>query len=57
MAGTAIGVTTFVLGREQDGHREIRTFENGQAYDLSIDLVQAYTANDTEFPYTAQNDR
>lgn len=53
MSGTAVGVTSFVLGREQDGHREIRTFEDGQAYDLSIDLVQSYTADDTQFPYTA----
>lgn len=53
MAGTAVGETTFVLGREQDGHRETRIFEDGQAYDLSIDLVQAYTANDSTFPYPA----
>lgn len=53
MSGTAVGETTFVLGREQDSHRETRTFEDGQAYDLDIGLVQAYTADDTEFPYVA----
>lgn len=53
MAGTAVGNTTFVLGREQDSHRETITFTDGQAYDLSIDLVEAYTANNTTFPYPA----
>jgi hypothetical protein len=53
--GTAVGVTTFVLGRDQDGNLENRTFENGQEYDagLTPSLIQAYTANDTTFPYPA----
>ena len=53
MSGTAVGVTSFVLGREQDSNREVRTFENGQAYDLDVSQIQAYTANDTTFPYPA----
>lgn len=51
MSGIASGVTTFVLGREEDGNRETRTFEDGQAYDLDFEDVQAYSADDTEFPY------
>lgn len=53
--GTAVGMTTFVLGREQDGNRETYTFENGQTYDTSLTqaMVQAYTANSTTFPYPA----
>ena len=53
MSGTASGVTTFVLGRYQDGNLETRTFEDGQAYDLDASLIQAYTANDATFPYPA----
>lgn len=53
--GTAVGVTSFVLGRDQDQNLEVLTFENGQTYDdgLTVDLIQAYTANDTTFPYPA----
>ena len=51
MAGTAKGVTSFVLGREEDGNREVVTFENGQAYSLDFEDVQAYSADATEFPY------
>jgi hypothetical protein len=53
MAGTASGVTTFVLGREADGNRETRTFTNGQQYDLDFSLVKAYSADETEFPIIA----
>ena len=53
MSETAVGNTTFVLGRDQDSNLETRTFTNGQSYDLSIDLVQAYTTDDTTFPYPA----
>lgn len=53
--GTAVGVTTFVLGRDQDGNLETYTFEDGQEYDTSLTqaMVQAYTANDATFPYPA----
>lgn len=51
MAGTASGITTFVLGREQDGNRETRTFTDGQPYELDFEDVQAYSADETEFPY------
>jgi hypothetical protein len=51
MAGTSVGVTTFVLGREADGNRETRTFTNGQESELDFSLAQASTADDTEFPY------
>ena len=50
---TAVGVTTFVLGRDQDKNLETRTYKNGQTYDLSVSLIQAYTANDATFPYPA----
>ena len=53
MSGTAVGTTTFVLGRNQDGHRETRIFEDGQAYVLDIEDVQAYSADDSTFPYPA----
>jgi len=53
MSGTAVGVTSFVLGRDQDGNLENRTFTDGQAYDQDVDQIQAYTANDTTFPYPA----
>lgn len=50
MSGTASGVTTFVLGLEADGNREIRVFVDGETYDLDADLITAYTADATEFP-------
>lgn len=55
VTGTAVGMTTFVLGRTQDGNRETYTFENGQEYDTSLTqaMVQAYTANNATFPYPA----
>lgn len=53
MAGTTVGVTSFVLGREADGNREMYTFENGQAYDLDFEDVKAYSTDETEFPILA----
>ena len=53
MAGIASGVTSFVLGREEDGNREMYVFENGQAYDLDFEDVKAYSTDDTEFPILA----
>lgn len=55
VTGTAVGVTSFVLGREQDANREVRTFEDGQEYDTSLtqDMVQGYTADAATFPYPA----
>lgn len=53
MAGTTVGVTAFVLGREEDGNREMYVFENGQAYDLDYEDVKAYSTDDTEFPVLA----
>jgi hypothetical protein len=50
MAGTASGVTSFVLGREADGNREMRTFIDGETYDLDADLITAYSADSSEFP-------
>ena len=50
MSGTASGITSFVLGREVDGNREMRTFEDGDTYDLDADLITAYSADATEFP-------
>ena len=50
MAGTASGVTSFVLGLEADGNREMRTFIDGETYDLDADLITAYSADATEFP-------
>jgi len=51
--GTAVGTTSFVLGREQDGNREVLTFEDGQEYgDLPISAIVAYTSPLTQFPYT-----
>ena len=53
--GTAVGNTTFVLGRDQDENLETRTFTNGQTYDasLTMDLVEVYTADNGTFPYPA----
>jgi hypothetical protein len=53
MPGTAVGVTSFVLGRDADGNREMVTFKNGQAYDLDFEDVKAYSADETEFPVLA----
>jgi len=53
MSGTAVGRTAFVLGREQDANREVRSFADGEEYDLDIEDVQAYTADDATFPYPA----
>lgn len=53
--GTAVGNTSFVLGREQDSNREVLTFKDGQTYDTSLpqSSVQGYTADATTFPYPA----
>lgn len=50
MAGVASGVTAFVLGREEDGNREMYVFKDGQSYDLDFEDVAAYSADETEFP-------
>jgi hypothetical protein len=49
--GISSGVTTFVLGREEDGNRETRTFTNGQPYELDFSLAKPYSADETIFPY------
>lgn len=54
MAGTASGVTSFVLGREEDGNREVITYTDGQSYDLDASLIKAYSADETEFPYPTE---
>ena len=53
MAGTAVGITSFVLGREVDGNREMYVFEDSQAYDLDFEDAQAYSSDETEFPVLA----
>lgn len=50
MSGTTSGVTSFVMGRETDGNREMRTFKTAQAYDLDFADVKSYSTDDTEFP-------
>lgn len=52
MAGTSSGITSFVLGREEDGNREVRTFTDGQSYDLDYEDVEAYSSDLTQFPYS-----
>lgn len=54
MSGTASGVTTFVLGREAEGNREVHVFEDGQAYEFDYDLAQDYTSADATFPYVSE---
>lgn len=49
--GTAVGTTNFVLGREKDGNREVRTFLHGETYDLDQSAQVAYTVQTTRFPY------
>jgi len=49
----ASGVTGFVLGKEDDGNRELRVFEDGQEYDLDPTTITAYTAAESSFPYSA----
>lgn len=48
---TASGITSFVLGREQDGNREVLTFENGATYDVAFAAKVAYSVATTRFPY------
>jgi hypothetical protein len=50
---TTSGVTSFVLGKEADGNREMRTFKSGQEYDLDPATITAYTAANSRFPYVA----
>jgi len=51
--GISSGTTSFVLGREEDGNREVITFEHDQDYgDLPITAIVAYTSPLTQFPYT-----
>lgn len=52
MAGIAVATTTFVLGREVDGNREIRTFLTGQEYDLDYAYALDYSDDNTQFPYS-----
>ncbi len=54
MAGTSVGITTFVLGKENEGNRQTATFTNGQSYDLDFSDAQAYSSGETSFPYVAE---
>lgn len=53
MSNTAVGNTTFVLGKNADGNKESRTYEDGQEYDLPISLLKGYTTNEATFPHPA----
>lgn len=54
MSGIASGVTSFVLGRDEDANREMYTFEDGQAYEFDASLIKTYSADEeTEFPVIA----
>lgn len=50
--GTAVGTTVFVLGKEEEGNREVLVFQDGQDYgDLPITAIKPYTDQTTKFPY------
>jgi len=49
---TAVGPTTFVLGQESRGNREIRTYGNGDLYSVDASTNTAYSQQTTRFPYT-----
>jgi len=49
--GVAVGTTNFVLGKEGQGNREVRTYMNGESYSLDIAAITAYTVQTTKFPY------
>jgi len=51
MAGTAVGRTVFILGKEAHGNRQAIIVENGYAYDLDIADVIVYTNQTARFPY------
>jgi hypothetical protein len=45
--------TIFVLGREQDGNREVDVVESGDTYDFDSNTISTYTAGNASFPYVA----
>lgn len=52
-AGTGVGNSAFVIGRHEDGNREMRVYPDGDLYDLSVETFTAYTAGNSSFPYQA----
>jgi len=53
-AHSAADYTSFVLGSEADGNRELRVFKDGDSYDLDAeDIVNSYSADEATFPYPA----
>ena len=53
MSGTANGREVFVLGREQDGNREVIIVEDGVEYAMDADTIVTYSDNTAEFPAVA----
>lgn len=56
MAGTAVGRTVFVLGKQAHGNRQVVVVEDGQEYGFEYatisNIINAYTnAPVTRFPY------
>lgn len=54
MSNTASGLTHFVLGREEDGNREVINVSDGEEYFVDYEYTAYdYSSGLTEFPYTA----
>ena len=44
--------TSFLVGSEADGNRELHVFKDGQSYDMDADdIVNDYSADSVSFPY------
>ena len=51
MAGTAVGRTVFVLGKEIHGNRQVVIVNDGEEYAFDH-AATAYTDQTARFPYT-----
>lgn len=52
MAGTAVGRTVFVLGKELHGNRQVLVVNDGEEYGVDISTAVVYTNQTARFPYT-----
>lgn len=52
MSGTSVGNSSFVLGKEDRGNRDVRVYQDGESYSMTVSELTAYTSVATRFPYT-----
>jgi hypothetical protein len=54
MSNTADGLTHFVLGKEDNGNRELHNIADGEEYYVDYEYTNYdYSDSETDFPYTS----